>query len=95
MLEIGLSLVAGALLGFTGQYHYQGPLIAPYTLLSPAPISSYPAQMCMYLLIAAGVVCSASGVSVFGSELVIYWRESASDHNKLAYFLGVNTAQVS
>lgn len=33
-------------------------------------------------------------MKAFGEDRVVYWRESASGHSRLAYFIGVATAQI-
>lgn len=57
-------------------------------------VSSHLFQVALYLLIASSAASIASGVHVFGSELHIYWREASSGHSKLAYYIGVSTAQL-
>lgn len=43
----------------------------------------------MFLNIAIGVSCGTAGVKIFGEDRVVYWREAAAGHDKVAYFLGV------
>ena len=37
---------------------------------------------------AVGLSAAPTGVSSFGAELVVYWREASVGHNTLAYFIG-------
>ncbi|KAJ3278858.1 hypothetical protein HDU76_009714 [Blyttiomyces sp. JEL0837] len=58
-----------------------------YIALSPAPLD----LVCLYGLllgIAVALAGAPAGVKVFGEEKPIFWREAASGHHKLAYFLG-------
>ena len=45
----------------------------------------------MMAFIMGAIVSMASapaGVAVFGDEILVFWREAASGHSKLAYYLG-------
>jgi hypothetical protein len=93
VLESGVAMFAGLLMGVAaGGQDHQGVLIAPYTLLSPSPLSFLIPQLCMFINMSIGLAASSPGVKMFGEEKVVFWREAGAGHSRLAYFLGVITA---
>lgn len=91
-LELVVGSLAGALIGFTirssnghlFQSVYNGPLMI---LSSWVNVSMLP-QISLIAGIAIALSGSPSGVKVFGDERLVYWREAASGHNRLSYYLG-------
>lgn len=90
--ELGTGAMAGFLIGlayldrkgeiFRGIYH------EPYDLLSAAVDYQGIPQMALLVALAIGLTASAPGVKVFGEEKLVYWREAAAGHNRLAYYIG-------
>jgi len=93
VVETAVAGLAGIILGVAGPGIYQGVLIAPYTLLSPAPLEFIVPQTGMFIAMGIGLAAASGGVRVFGNEQVVYWREFASGHNRLAYYIGNTVAQ--
>lgn len=92
LFENALAVIAGVIIGYAADGVYTGQWIAPYTLVSPAPFETLLPQRGMYINFAIGLAAASAGVRTFGEETVIYWREAASGHNRLSYYLGVSLA---
>jgi hypothetical protein len=92
VLESGVAMFAGFLMGVGGGAPHQGILVSPYSILSPAPLEFLIPQMCMFVNMSIGLAASSAGVKAFGEERVVYWREAGAGHSPTAYFLGVATA---
>ncbi|KAJ3190607.1 hypothetical protein HK101_008560 [Irineochytrium annulatum] len=97
VLEIFVAMFAGMLMGISTQGKvkelFNGIYVGNYILLSPAPLD----LLSLYgLLIGIGIALAGapSGVKVFGEEKPIFWREAASGHSKLAYYLGKTIASI-
>lgn len=73
---------------------YVGVLKPPYTLLSPSPLETLLPSVGMYVALAVGLAGSPAGVKTFGEEKVVFYREAASGHNKLAYYVAKSFSQV-
>jgi hypothetical protein len=71
-----------------------GIFIAPYALLSPAPMDRLIGSFMSSVGLAISLAAVSAGVSVFGEEMVIYRREVAVGHSHAAYFIGTNLAQL-
>ncbi|KAJ3096579.1 hypothetical protein HDU97_005753 [Phlyctochytrium planicorne] len=88
-MEMFLALVGGFLIGLCmrGGEFYRGVYIGKYATLSP---SNQDIVGLAGLLLGFGVSMAGapSGVKVFAEETTNYWRESASGHSPLAYYLG-------
>jgi energy-coupling factor transporter ATP-binding protein EcfA2 len=89
LIELGLSLIAGILIGLAASGAYKGILKSPYVLFSASSLEFIIPQKGLFMNVAVGLAASAAGVRTFGDERVIYWREAASGHNRASYFLGV------
>ncbi|KAJ1337339.1 ATP-binding cassette subfamily G (WHITE) member 2 [Microdochium nivale] len=91
LFELGLSLLAGFLLGlamnskkgvmFIGLYH------SPYEVLSIAMDFKSVPELSLLIAIAIGLISGAPGVKVFSEELLLHRRESEAGHSRLSYFL--------
>ncbi|KAI4251105.1 MAG: hypothetical protein LQ352_005054, partial [Teloschistes flavicans] len=68
--------------------NFRGSFHAPYTILSSSIDYSSVPQMALLVGIAVGLIASSPGVKVFGEEKLVYNREAASGHNRLAYYTG-------
>lgn len=44
--------------------------------------------MALLVGLSIGLTASSPGVKIFGEEKLIFWREAASGHNRVAYYLG-------
>lgn len=91
-LEVGVSLLAGALMGLAtmgvdGEM-FRGIYVFPMTLVSPAPLAWIVPLLGLLIGMAVGLAGAPAGTKIFGEEKTIFWREAASGHNKLAYYLG-------
>lgn len=98
ILEISVASSAGFLMGLAmirraGNF-YQGILIEPYTLISPSPIEFIVPQLGLLIGLAVGIASAPAGVKIFGEEKLVFWRESAAGHNRLAYYLGKTIASI-
>jgi energy-coupling factor transporter ATP-binding protein EcfA2 len=95
LIEVTLGMLAGVVMGVSGSGTYQGVLVQPYTPLSPAPFESAVPQLGMLVSMAVGISAASAGARVFGGdEQIVYWREAAAGHGKLAYFIGNSVAQL-
>ncbi|KAI8622739.1 hypothetical protein BC830DRAFT_1159973 [Chytriomyces sp. MP71] len=91
ILEIVVAVFAGVLMGISTQGKvkelYTGFYTGIYKAISPRStdvVSLY----CFLVGLAIALASAPSGVKVFGEEKHVYWREAASGHSRLAYFLG-------
>ena len=91
VLEIFVALFAGCILGLSlsGQTEtYQGLFPMPYTLLSPSPNLWLTVQVSLLIGLSIALAAAPAGVKLFSEELPIYWRNVASGHSPLSYYLG-------
>ena len=90
--EITVGAVAGFLIGLAemGQRgaNFRGMFYPPFTYISSATDFSSVPQMSLLVGVAIGLTAAAPGVRVFGEEKLIYYRETASGHNRFAYYIG-------
>jgi ABC-type multidrug transport system ATPase subunit len=94
-LEVGVAVLAGGMMGAAAlavPSLYVGVLKGPYVLISPSPIESLLPSIGLYVALAIAVAASPAGVKIFGEEREIYFREAASGHNTLSYYLGKSFA---
>ena len=97
ILEMGVAVLAGAMMGAASSQLpslYLGILKPPYTLISPAPIEVLLPSLGFYVAVAVGLAGSPAGVLTFGEEKLMYYREAAAGHDKLAYYCGKTLATV-
>lgn len=94
ILELGLAAFAGFIIGFSTQEHYSGVAIEPYTPLSPSHDVALIPQKGLFMGMSIGIAAASAGVKTFGEDRTVYYREAASGHNKLAYYLGVTTSVI-
>ncbi|TPX32335.1 hypothetical protein SmJEL517_g04542 [Synchytrium microbalum] len=92
ILEVVVGSVAGLLMAVAaGQSElYRALWITPYTVISP---STQDWDVALYALLVGSSSALAGGppgTRVFGFERPIMWRETASGHSRLAYFLAKN-----
>ncbi|KAF2470518.1 uncharacterized protein BDR25DRAFT_262454 [Lindgomyces ingoldianus] len=92
LLEIGVGGIAGLLIGL-GLYpykgmHFQGTYLAPFELLSSAVDYSTVPKIGQMIALAIALAAAAPGVSTFGEEKSLYWREASVGHSRSAYFVG-------
>ncbi len=92
LLEFGLALLAGILIGLATTGSYRGLLKVPYILISASPAELIIPLKALFMNISIGLVGATAGVRAFGSDRVTYWREAAAGHNRASYFLGVTIA---
>ena len=94
VLEIGVASLSGLLMGLSVSSYdgvlYQGLLVYPFTLLSPAPIEQVIPMLCLILACAIGLSAGPAAVKIFSEERDIYFREASSGTKPLAYFIGKN-----
>lgn len=90
--ELGVGALAGFLIGLA-YFQRKGELFVgifhePYDILSSAIDYGAIPQMALLVGVAIGLTASAPGVKVFGEKKLVYWREAAAGHNRLAYYIG-------
>ncbi len=90
--ELGVGALAGFLIGLAELnqegINFRGMFITPYELLSSSIDYASVPQMSLLVGLAIGLTASSPGVKIFGEEKLVYWREAASGHNRLAYYVG-------
>ena len=90
--ELCVGALAGFLIGLAELnqegINYRGIFITPYELLSSSIDYASVPQMSLLVGLAIGLTASSPGVKIFGEEKLVYWRESASGHSRLAYYIG-------
>ncbi|TPX35033.1 hypothetical protein SmJEL517_g02426 [Synchytrium microbalum] len=95
-IEVFVAAIAGVLMGVSvQQFHgelYHGIWIAPYSLLTPAPLNWLVPLYGLLLGIAITIAGAPAGVRVFGEEKSVYWREAAAGHSRSAYYVGKTLA---
>ncbi|KAF1992167.1 ABC transporter-like protein [Aulographum hederae CBS 113979] len=90
--EMGIASLGGFLIGlalnsksgaiFVGLYRDNYEILSSALDYQTIPI------MALLVAISIGLIASSPSVKMFGEEKLIYWREAASGHNRLAYYLG-------
>lgn len=90
--ELGVGALAGFLIGLAelnqNGINFRGIYRTPYELLSSSIDYASVPQMALLVGLAIGLTASSPGVKIFGEEKLVYWREAASGHNRLAYYIG-------
>ncbi|KAJ3247171.1 hypothetical protein HDU78_004978 [Chytriomyces hyalinus] len=91
-IELWVATLSGLIMGVAGRADemYHGVLVAPYQQLSSTPNEWFLGLYGTLIGVAVAVAGCPAGVRLFGEEKLIYWREAASGHNSLAYYLGKN-----
>ncbi|KAJ3052883.1 hypothetical protein HK097_005473 [Rhizophlyctis rosea] len=94
ILEIFVGCFAGAMIGIAtgGNQMFSGVYVQPYTFLSPAPLSWFIPLLGLLIGMIVSLAGAPAGVKVFSEERTVYWREAASGHNVLSYYLGKTIA---
>lgn len=90
-LEIVVALLAGGIMGAAamgGSEKFQGVLVHPFTLISAAPLAWFVPMITMLMGMAVGLAGSPAGVKAFGEERLVFFREAAAGHNRVAYYFG-------
>ena len=89
--EMGVAAFGGFLIGLAqnGQkgYNFHGFFLGDFELLSAATDYKSVPMMSLLVCISVGLIASAPGVRVFGEEHLMFLREAASGHDRLAYYL--------
>ncbi|KAJ3394360.1 hypothetical protein HDU92_006939 [Lobulomyces angularis] len=92
IFEVIVALSAGTLIGISATSAngelYKGIYVDPYTVISPAPAQTALPLYGLLTGFAVALSSSPAGVKVFSEEKPLFWRETASGHNSLAYYLG-------
>ena len=76
-LEVGVAGVSGGIMGLAASQLpelYNGVLVPPYTLISPAPLEPIVPSVGMYIALAVGLAGSPAGVLAFGEEKDVFYR---------------------
>lgn len=95
VMEICVAALAGVIMGVSLAAQpetYKGVYVTPYTFLSPAPNLWLTVQLSLLVGLAVALAASPSGVKVFSEELHVYWRNAASGHSPLAYFVAKSSS---
>ncbi|KAJ3341497.1 hypothetical protein HDU83_006587 [Entophlyctis luteolus] len=95
-MELWVGLLAGLIMGIAGKCDemYHGVLISPFASLSSTPNEWFLGLYGTLIGVAVAVAGGPAGVRLFGEEKSVYWREVASGHNSLAYYLGKNISAI-
>ncbi|KAJ3121730.1 hypothetical protein HK098_003431 [Nowakowskiella sp. JEL0407] len=94
-LELFVGLFAGLLMGLAALNKnevYRGVLAYPYTQLSSTPLMYTPGLFSLLIGLTSALASAPAGVKVFGEEKVVYWREAAAGHSRIAYYIGKTLA---
>ena len=96
-LEIFCGVAAGSIMGVAITSDeisdlYVGAVVQPLTYISVRTIEWLVPQMGFMVGIAANLAAAPAGVKLFAEERHVYFREAASGHSKIAYFIGCNLA---
>ncbi|KAJ3095668.1 hypothetical protein HDU97_006617 [Phlyctochytrium planicorne] len=95
-LELFVATFAGFIMGFAVNVEepFHGILAAPYSRLSGTPNEWFVGLYGMLVGIAIALSGAPAGVKVFGEEKPVYWREVASGHSSIAYYIGKSLSVV-
>lgn len=89
--EMGISALGGFLIGLAqnGQkgMNFRGYYHGDYEILSSSVDYQSVPMMALLVCISIGLIASAPGVRVFGEETLMFRREAAAGHNRLAYYV--------
>ncbi|KAI9346833.1 P-loop containing nucleoside triphosphate hydrolase protein [Zopfochytrium polystomum] len=93
-MELFVGMFAGAVMGIAANVTeaFRGVLRAPFQGLSSAPQDWFVALYGMLIGVAVSLAASPPAVKVFGEEKSVYYREAASGHSKIAYYIGKTLA---
>jgi hypothetical protein len=87
-----VSALAGGLMGIAvmgvDAELYRGIYRKPFSLISPSPLGWVLPLVGMLIAMAVGLAGAPAAVRIFGEERPVYWRESAANHNRSAYYVG-------
>ncbi|KAI9313001.1 hypothetical protein DFJ73DRAFT_935659, partial [Zopfochytrium polystomum] len=88
-LELFVALFAGFVIGYasSGSEIFKGVLNGPMALLSSATTDWNVAMFGLLVGIAVALAAAPPAVKVFGEEKAVYYREAASGHGRLAYYM--------
>ncbi|XXQ38737.1 ABC transporter domain-containing protein [Plasmodiophora brassicae] len=92
-LELFCAFLAGFLMGnaVTGNVEsFYGLTLEPYALISLQPDGWLIAMYGMLAGMSVALSAAPSGVNVFGEDLPVYWRETASGQSPSAYYVGTS-----
>ena len=95
--EIAVCLLEGLVIGgaLSGNDEiYIGIYNQPFTLLSPSPLLWMFTQACMLIGASVALIAGPAGVKTFSEEMPVYWRNAASGHDPLAYFVAKTLSSV-
>ncbi|KAJ3324504.1 hypothetical protein HDV06_006915 [Boothiomyces sp. JEL0866] len=96
VFEVLVSVIVGYFLGISNRKYsgelYRGILIQPLSLLSSTPREGYVVATSFNIGLAICIAAGPAGVNIFGPESIVYYREAASGHNRLAYYLAKTVA---
>ncbi|KAJ3109237.1 hypothetical protein HDU96_007268 [Phlyctochytrium bullatum] len=97
LTEFFVAGFAGTIMGISAaqaREPYQGLLQKPYLLGTGATLNWYLGLYGMLIGIAISLSGGPAGVKVFGEEKPVYWREAASGHNTLSYYIGKSVSVI-
>ncbi|KAJ3315090.1 hypothetical protein HDV04_004231 [Boothiomyces sp. JEL0838] len=98
VFEILVSVIVGYFLGISNRKYsgelYRGVLVEPLALLSSTPREGYVVGTSFNIGLAICIAAGPAGVNIFGPESIVFYREAASGHNRLAYYLAKTLASL-
>ena len=97
VIEVFVGFLAGFLIGLAAMNQSElfiGIFIEPLSPLSSAPLGYVVPLQAFLMGTSIALAAGPAGVKTFGEERIVYWREAAAGHSKLAYYLGKTWATI-
>ncbi|RKO90120.1 P-loop containing nucleoside triphosphate hydrolase protein [Blyttiomyces helicus] len=93
-LELFVAVFAGSLIGYAlnGEEMFVGLWKEPYSRVGPSPEDETVSLYGMLTGLAVALSGAPAAVNVFSNEKPVFWRETASGHSRVAYYLGKTIA---
>jgi ABC-type multidrug transport system ATPase subunit len=95
-LELLVALISGSIMGLAVMCYdgslYQGLLVQPFSLISPAPVEVVIPLLALIIGCTIGLSGAPAGTKIFSEEKDVYWREASAGHNPFSYFMGKNVS---
>jgi hypothetical protein len=93
LIELFVTSLLAAVFALGANGRYRGNIIQPFTAISPASLEDV-AQIGLYISLALSLASTAAAVALWGPQVPVYWREAASGHSRLAFFIGASSSYV-
>ncbi|KAI8621604.1 P-loop containing nucleoside triphosphate hydrolase protein [Chytriomyces sp. MP71] len=95
-MELFVGMFTGLIMGIAGRADemYHGVFLGTYLQLSSNPNEWFLGLYGTLVGVAVAMAGGPAGVRLFGEEQVVFWRETASGHSTMAYYLGKNVSAI-